>query len=229
MKHRVAECRSERTCQACKDKHHSPLCKQSSTIMVPTEWSLIYPVVVVNTFVSNAPFLYLTVFCCSQGVEKGCIRNKWVEVNVTCGALIDIDIRYFPEFLEKLTIQPVWKETRQTEMMMHWIARKIDMFEVEYISWSFLFKLEVRKYLIVTLLSLPNSNYEALLKQNLQNIMNDMDKKTKLSLHLIFGTSGYTKMKVQEMPRVGKPGKVVAELTRFGWILMSPRREAEII
>ena len=29
----------------------------------------------VNPFVPNAPFLYLL---CSQGVEKGCIGNKWV-------------------------------------------------------------------------------------------------------------------------------------------------------
>ena len=34
----------------------------------------------VNTFVPNAPFLYpLTVFWCFQGVEKGCIGNKWVK------------------------------------------------------------------------------------------------------------------------------------------------------
>ena len=37
-----------------------------------------------NPFVPDAPFLYslktsknLTVFWCFQGVEKGCIRNKW--------------------------------------------------------------------------------------------------------------------------------------------------------
>ena len=43
----------------------------------------------VNPFVPNAPFLYplkksenLTVFWCFQGVEKECIRNKWVKCRV---------------------------------------------------------------------------------------------------------------------------------------------------
>ena len=40
----------------------------------------------INPFFLNAPFLYLletlenlTVFGCFQGVEKGCIENKWVK------------------------------------------------------------------------------------------------------------------------------------------------------
>ena len=49
--------------------------------------------------------------------------------------------------------------------------------------------------------------------------MTHMDKTTALPGHLIFGASDYTKIKVQEMPRVGQPGKPVAELTRFGWVL----------
>ena len=48
-----------------------------------------------------------------------------------------------------------------------------------------------------------------------------MDKKTELPIHLVFGASDYTKIKIQEMPRVGKLGEPVAELTRFGWVLMS--------
>ena len=42
-----------------------------------------------NPFVPNAPLLYtlkasesLTVLWCFQGVEKGCIGNKWVNVNL---------------------------------------------------------------------------------------------------------------------------------------------------
>ena len=50
---------------------------------LPTYWN-------VNTFVPNAPFLYplktsenFTVFCCFQGVEKRCIENKWVNINIS--------------------------------------------------------------------------------------------------------------------------------------------------
>ena len=57
--------------------------------------------------------------------------------------------------------------------------------------------------------------------------MNDMDKKTKLPVHLIFGASDHTKMNFQGMPRIGQLGELVAELTRFSWVLMSPGKEAK--
>ena len=69
------------------------------------------------------------------------------------------------------------------------------------------------------MLSLPNPNYQAVLKQhqNLRNItMNDLDKKTELPIHLVFGASHYTKINVQEIPRVVQLGGQVAELTHFG-------------
>ena len=46
VKHRAAECRIKRTCQAYKRKHQLSLWKQSSTMMVSTEGSVIYPIVV---------------------------------------------------------------------------------------------------------------------------------------------------------------------------------------
>ena len=36
--------------------------------------------------------------------------------------------------------------------------------------------------------------------------MNDMDKNTELPAHLVFGASDYTKIKVQEIPRVRQLG-----------------------
>ena len=43
-----------------------------------------------NPFIPNTPFLYplktsenLTFFWCFQGVEKGCIGNKWVKIQIT--------------------------------------------------------------------------------------------------------------------------------------------------
>ena len=58
--------------------------------------------------------------------------------------------------------------------------------------------------------------------------MNDLDKKTKLPIHVVFGAIDYTKMKVQEIPRVEQFGEPVAELTRFGWVLISSGKEAQI-
>ena len=99
-------------------------------------------------------------------------------------------------------------------MMMHSTVRETNVFEDEIkdLSGSFQFKSEVSKVERETLLSLPNPNYEAVLKQHqhLRNIMNDMDKKIELPIHLVFGASDYTKINVQEMARVGQLGEPVA-------------------
>ena len=77
----------------------------------------------------------------------------------------------------------------------------------------------------------PNPNYESVLRQqqHLPDIkMNDTDPKVELPNHLILGASEYTRIKVQEMPRAGQPGERIAELTRLGWVLMSPGEEVEL-
>ena len=57
VKHRATECRNKRIYQTCKDKHYSPFCKRSSTMMVTTVGSVIHHVMIVNPFVLNALFL----------------------------------------------------------------------------------------------------------------------------------------------------------------------------
>lgn len=58
--------------------------------------------------------------------------------------------------------------------------------------------------------------------------MDDKDTKSKLPVHLILGASEYTKIKRKCAPRLGSPGEPVAELTSFGWTILSPGEEAEI-
>ena len=58
--------------------------------------------------------------------------------------------------------------------------------------------------------------------------MNDNDTKPELPIHMIFGASNYPRIKVPEMSRVGSPGEPVAELTRFGWAIMSPGNEIDL-
>ena len=98
-------------------------------------------------------------------------------------------------------------------------------------SGNFQFKAEVSEVERETLLSLPNPNYKSVLRQprHLRDIkMNDTGMKAELPIHLILGTSEYTRIKVQEMPKVGQPGETIAELTRLGWVLMSPGEELEL-
>ena len=85
MKYRAAKCRSKRTCQICKGKHHPTLYKESSTMVVVTVELVAHPLVVVKVN------------------------------NIICTALLDTGNGHsyaFSGFLEKRNIQPVRKETK---------------------------------------------------------------------------------------------------------------------
>ena len=58
--------------------------------------------------------------------------------------------------------------------------------------------------------------------------MADVDGKPQLPVHLILGASEYARIKTATKPRVGRPGEPVAELTKFGWTLMSPGTEEDL-
>ena len=68
--------------------------------------------------------------------------------------------------LGKLNLRAIWRETKLTEMMMHSTTRNIDVFEIEIndVSGDFQFKAEISKVERETLLSLPNPNYESVLR-----------------------------------------------------------------
>ena len=58
--------------------------------------------------------------------------------------------------------------------------------------------------------------------------MQDEDEKERLPVHLILGTGDYSKIKTASKPRIGSPGEPVAELTKFGWTIMSPGEEVNL-
>ena len=56
--------------------------------------------------------------------------------------------------------------------------------------------------------------------------MEDHDTKDKLPVHIILGASELAKLNTEKLPRVGLPGQLVAELTRYGWTIISPGKES---
>ena len=58
--------------------------------------------------------------------------------------------------------------------------------------------------------------------------MADVDGKPQLPVHLILGASKYARIKTARKPCVGRHGEPVAELTKFGWTLMSPGTEDDL-
>ena len=59
-------------------------------------------------------------------------------------------------------------------------------------------------------------------------VFNDKDSKEKLPIHLILGVGEYAKIKTSARQKVGVPGDPVAELTKFGLILVSPGQGVDL-
>ena len=59
-------------------------------------------------------------------------------------------------------------------------------------------------------------------------IMEDIDTKSLLPVHVFLGASDYAKIKTRESQRIGAIGKPVAEYTLFGWTIMSPGSETDL-
>ena len=59
--------------------------------------------------------------------------------------------------------------------------------------------------------------------------MNGTDKKEQLLVHNILGASDFAKIKIEKSPWVGKTGENFAELTKMGWVTMSPGRESDVV
>ena len=87
------------------------------------------------------------------------------------------------------------------------------------------FKTEINKLEKNVFLELPNPEYQNLQNsyQHLKDIkVNDHDKKLELPVHVILGVNDYARIRTQERPRVGLPGEPIAELTKLGWVILSP-------
>ena len=91
---------------------------------------------------------------------------------------------------------------------------------------------EVTKVDRGSLLSLENPKYSAEAIQKYPHLtgiqMTDRDDKPELPVHIILGVSDYAKIRTETRPKIGSPGEPVAELTKFGWTIMSPGKEAGI-
>ena len=90
----------------------------------------------VNPFVPNAPFLYLlkisknlTVFWCFQGVEKGCIGNKWVK-----GALSKI-VKDWKPLTIFTCLTEFWIRLQEYVLLGRFCVTKKTTFTVLWLKW----------------------------------------------------------------------------------------------
>ena len=129
--------------------------------------------------------------------------------------------------------KPIPTETKKIATLMGTITRKIKIYSVKIqnINCEFNFETELNHLEKEVLLELPNPKYPKLKNTyvHLKDLqINDYDPKSELPVHVILDISDYTKIKMQERPIVGLPGEPIAELTKFGWVIVSPRQELEL-
>jgi len=160
-----------------------------------------------------------------------------VEVEgITCRALLDTGAgsSYASATLvERLNRKPDHKEYKKIEMMMTSTTQKIEMYKVliSSIKGNFSLPITLSKVDKGVLLTVPNPRYAEIISQHqhLKDVvMDDVDTKQELPIHVILGTSEYARLKTSSVPKVGNLGEPVAELTSFGWTIMSPGAETNL-
>ena len=138
----------------------------------------------------------------------------------------------FISFVCYLGIRPIREEFKRIEMMLGSTSKVIGVYGVTISSLNgkFRLKTEVTKVDRGTLLSLDNPKYGEVLQKytHLERVhMDDDDTKAELPVHIILRVSDYAKIKTENKPKIGRHGEPVAELTQFGWTIMSPGKKVD--
>ena len=155
---------------------------------------------------------------------------------IRCRALLDTGAGSsyaYAALLDRLGKRPVRKEFRRIEMMMQTADKEIEVHDVviKNLSGDFHLRTEVTKVNRGVLLNLTNPGYKDMVTRydHLKGIvMDDVDEKRELPVHLILGTSEYARIKTETTPKIGQPGEPIGELTRLGWTIMSPGSEPDL-
>ena len=206
--HRAASCESKGSCRNCRGKHHTSVCdreqREPEVLLTTGEHNVVYPVVVVKVEGVTCRALLDT------GAGSSYLSNKLVEI------------------IGKKLIR---EESRQIDMMLTSVTKRIEIYNVELknLKGTYRLSINLNKVDRGELLKVPNPNYERLIAEysHLRGIhMDDRDQKEDLPIHVIIGASDFAKIKTPTKPRIGKEGEPIAELTNFGWVIMSPGRES---
>ena len=215
--HQATKCRS-RNCFKCGGRHHSSICDKSTGSSQEPD---------------AAPASEGQLLCSTQS-KAVTYPVVIVKINgVKCRALIDTgagSCYASSTLINRIGIKPKRRESRKVEMLLHTTVRKIDIYDLELTSavGEFQMTIEVSSVEKQALLHVKNPNYKEMVAtySHLRGVeVVDTDTKDELPIHLILGTSEYTQIKMNTLPRVGQKGEPVAENTRLGWIIMSPGSE----
>ena len=200
--HAASNCKSKVSCQKCQKRHHTSICPSSPevglTAINPNE-TVVHPVVIVQ--IKGRKFCAL--------LDSGASNS------------------YISETLANLIgVQAVKTTTRQISTLMGTTTTKMSQFDLSVEAVKGNFTLNVRATMIKRheLLLLDNPHNEKRIKahQHLRDVeLEDHPTKERLPVHVILAANEYAKIRTSQV-RIGRQGEPVAELTRYGWALMSP-------
>ena len=208
-RHRADECTSKLRCQICNRKHHTSLCQENNAdaLLVATgipTTHVTYPVVIVEV----------------QGIKRRALLDTGAGSSYASAALLD---RISKSGKRK-------REVRKIEMLLGTSSREVElaMIDISDVNRKSSMPVEVTKVDKGELLFLDNPRYQEMIAKypHLSGVvMDDLDTKCRLPVHLILGAGEYAKLKTENAPKIGEPGQPIAELTKFGWTIISPGKE----
>jgi hypothetical protein len=167
-------------------------------------------------------------------IGEGILPIVVVEVNgIRCRALVDSGAGssyVSAKFIDLLKVKPVDVETKNIDMLIASKAATFEVYNLELhcLDHQFSLTTKVTKINKSELLTVPNPNYIQLCQNHahLKGVtMNDDSTKPYLPVHVVVGSGDYARIKTGTKPRIGNDNEPIAELTKFGWYLMSPGKE----
>ena len=132
--------------------------------------------------------------------------------------------------VNKLSKQPVRREPKKIEMMLYTATSTINIYDVkiENLQNDFQLKTELNAVDKAMLLTVPNPRCKSMLSDHhyLKDVkVDEFQTKAVSPIHVILGASDFTKIKTKEAQRIEKIGDPIADLTKLGWIIISPGKE----
>ncbi|XP_028404021.1 uncharacterized protein LOC114526636 [Dendronephthya gigantea] len=215
--HKASECKSRTVCQKCNRRHHTSICDNRDNDGIDNSSALL-----TASSTGNAMVTYPVVIVDVNGVKCRALLDTGAGSSYASSALIDL-----------IKAKPTRKEFKHIEMMLGSVNKVISVYNmsINNLEGDFQLHIEVTKVDRKELLTLKNPNYQETLAKfpHLSDVqMHDNDKKPELPVHLILGASEYARIKTETKPKIGRPNEPVAELTKFGWTILTPGKEINL-
>lgn len=155
------------------------------------------------------------------------------EVNgIKCRTLLDTGAgSYFASstLLDRLHLRSIRQEFKRIDMIFGTSNKAINIYslQIRSLHGKFSLQAEVNKVDRQKLLTLENPKCTEMMEQfsYLRGVtIKDNGQKPMLARNLILGTNECEEFKIGTRPRIGRAGEPVAEYTRLGWTIISPRK-----